>query len=81
MDVVQAKEEDTLEMLKNSILMMPRFAEYNATPDRLRLRELRKDMFFGRVLKGHNKTLKKLGLETNMGLVVQVKIILICSEM
>eukprot|EP00330_Aristerostoma_sp_ATCC50986_P006121 CAMPEP_0114582380 /NCGR_PEP_ID=MMETSP0125-20121206/6380_1 /TAXON_ID=485358 ORGANISM="Aristerostoma sp., Strain ATCC 50986" /NCGR_SAMPLE_ID=MMETSP0125 /ASSEMBLY_ACC=CAM_ASM_000245 /LENGTH=220 /DNA_ID=CAMNT_0001775313 /DNA_START=3104 /DNA_END=3766 /DNA_ORIENTATION=+ len=38
----------------------------------LRLRVLKKDGFFERIFKGNDKSLKKLGIETNMNIVAQI---------
>ena len=71
MGIVQAREEQTLQELKNTILEMPQFAEKKVDPDCLRIREMRKDLSFGRIYRGNNKNLKKHAIETNMNIVAQ----------
>jgi len=68
----QAREEITLEELKNMIICIPNIASLNPTADRVRVRELKKDGQFGKIFRGNQKTLKKLGFETNMRIVAQV---------
>jgi len=74
-DFIQIREEQTLEELKNKLLLMPKFAAF-AAPDiptsKIRVREMRKDMFFGKILRNDKKLLKKFDLKTNSSLVVQL---------
>jgi len=70
--IIQAKEEQTLQELKSMILEMPQFVERKIDLECLRVREMRKDLSFGKIYRGNNKTLKKFAFETNMSIVAQV---------
>jgi len=70
--IIQAKEEQTLQELKNAIFEMPQFSERKIDSECLRIREMRKDLSFGKIYRGNNKTLKKFAFETNMNIVAQV---------
>lgn len=73
--VIQAREEQSLLELKNVIMMMPEFAGAQNDVSLLRVREVRKDLFFGKIYRDHSKNLKRLGVETNMSIVAQVAFI------
>jgi len=51
---------------------MPQFADKKTDISCLRVREVKKDTFFGKIYRGDNKNLKKHGIETNSPVVVQV---------
>ena len=62
-----------MEDLKKKILTMPIFQPYAEVPtSHVRVREMRKDMFFGKILRGDKKLLKKFDLSNNTAIVVQV---------
>lgn len=74
---MQIKEEQTLEEFKLKLLSMPLFSRYgNVSPSCVRVREMRKDMFFGKILRNDKKQLKKFDLGSSTALVVQVYIYL-----
>jgi len=70
--ILQAREEQTFLDLKNMIAQMPYFTDKNIDVNCLRVRERRKDTFFGKIYRGDSKSLKKLGIETNCPVVIQI---------
>jgi len=51
---------------------MPKFHDYiNIALGQIRIREMRKDMFFGKILRNDQKQIKKFDLSTNSSVVVQ----------
>jgi len=70
--VLQAREGQNLLELKNMILIMPYFSTKPISEDCLRLREVKKDLFFGKVYRGNAFSLKSIGIENNSSIVAQI---------
>lgn len=55
------------------ILTMPALAKYaNLPPSQVRLREIQRDLFFGKIFRGEKTQLKRIDIYHNSNLVVQV---------
>jgi len=70
--VMQSRLDQTLYELKIMVSIMPHFAGQDIQIENLRLREIKSDLFFGSVFRGNEKTLKEIGFESSISLVIQV---------